>query len=62
MRECQNDTGGFSKVPGVYCDILHSFYSISWLSMAELHGVASIDPRLSILKDKSEKHFAFQKR
>lgn len=31
---CQNaNIGGFSKTPGDYPDILHSFYSIAWLSM-----------------------------
>ena len=31
---CQNEKiGGFSKTPGVPPDILHSFYSIAWLSL-----------------------------
>jgi prenyltransferase beta subunit len=27
--------GGFSKLPEMYPDILHTFYSLAWLSMSE---------------------------
>ena len=37
LRDCQlhkwNENGGFSKTPGDYPDILHTFYSISWLAL-----------------------------
>jgi len=35
LEECQlpSHSGGFSKYPGAYPDMLHSFYSICWLTM-----------------------------
>eukprot|EP00752_Nemacystus_decipiens_P009381 g8384.t1 len=37
---CQNNAcGGFAKIPGVPADVLHSFYSLSWLSLAGETGV-----------------------
>lgn len=34
LFECQNElSGGFGKHPGDVSDILHSFYSVAWLSM-----------------------------
>jgi len=33
MNECQNEKyGGFSKLPDSYPDLMHSFYSLCWLS------------------------------
>ena len=36
LNRCQfnSKVGGFSKLPGGYPDILHSFYSVCWLAMA----------------------------
>ena len=35
VLQCQTDMGGFSKLyNGTYPDILHSFYSLAWLSLA----------------------------
>jgi geranylgeranyl transferase type-1 subunit beta len=31
---CQTQLGGFSKSPGTYPDVLHSFYSMAWLSLS----------------------------
>lgn len=57
--------GGFSKYPGIYPDILHSFYSVCWLSMMAnsntyprpdpdpLHGLKSLDVRLVMCVDRS---------
>ena len=34
VMECQTDLGGFSKLEGHYPpDVLHSFYSLAWLSL-----------------------------
>ena len=33
LSECQASRGGFKKTPDAYPDILHTFYSICWLSM-----------------------------
>eukprot|EP01034_Spumella_vulgaris_P026161 gene26161-32696_t len=40
LGACQHSElrGGFGKLPETYPDILHSFYSLCWLSMAELDG------------------------
>ena len=37
VLSCQTDMGGFSKVLGAYPDLLHSFYSMAWLSLFESH-------------------------
>jgi geranylgeranyl transferase type-1 subunit beta len=34
ILKCQTQMGGFSKVLGAYPDILHAFYSMSWLSLS----------------------------
>mmetsp|Transcript_30609 Transcript_30609/g.67258 ORF Transcript_30609/g.67258 Transcript_30609/m.67258 type:complete len:393 (-) Transcript_30609:58-1236(-) len=34
VLSCQTDMGGFSKVRGAYPDLLHSFYSMAWLSLS----------------------------
>ena len=36
-------TGGFSKHPEFPPDLLHSFYSLCWLSMAGSHGLQTLD-------------------
>lgn len=37
LTECQGSPlmGGFSKLPNTYPDLLHSFYSLIWLSMEQ---------------------------
>jgi geranylgeranyl transferase type-1 subunit beta len=32
--DCQTDMGGFGKTVGAYPDLLHSFYSLAWLSLS----------------------------
>ena len=34
VMSCQSDMGGFGKVVGAYPDLLHSFYSMAWLSLS----------------------------
>ena len=49
VMQCQTQMGGFSKVIGVYPDVLHSFYSMSYLSISQAllesgaHGVSLKD-------------------
>ena len=44
LFECQNElSGGFGKHPGDVSDILHSFYSVAWLSMDAGHGMKRED-------------------
>jgi geranylgeranyl transferase type-1 subunit beta len=56
LRECQNTCyGGFGKTPGDYSDVLHSFYSIAWLSLdaeSECTGayLRAIDPLSGVVK------------
>ncbi len=33
LNKCQFLSGGFGKTPGDYPDVLHSFYSLSWLAI-----------------------------
>ncbi len=39
VMSCQFDMGGFGKVVGAYPDLLHSFYSMAWLSLSTRHMV-----------------------
>lgn len=39
VLSCQTDMGGFSKVRGAYPDLLHSFYSMAWLSLSQDQGL-----------------------
>lgn len=34
ILSCQHRNGGFAKFPNLYPDVLHSFYSLAWLSIA----------------------------
>lgn len=54
LNECQSkhdDTGGFSKVPDSYPDILHTFYSIAYMSIAKLENIKLIHSALAIPKN-----------
>ena len=43
--QCQHTKlGGFSKVIGVYPDLLHSFYSLAWLSLSNNTGNSNTNP------------------
>ena len=35
--QCQTKMGGFSKVMGVYPDLLHAYYSLAYLSLSQQH-------------------------
>lgn len=48
LHECQAVSGGFSKYPDMYPDVLHSYYSICWLSMVKEEGFRSLDCSLGI--------------
>ena len=34
ILRCQYDLGGFGKIVGAFPDLLHSFYSLAWLSLS----------------------------
>ena len=38
VMSCQTQLGGFGKVVGAYPDVLHSFYSMAWLSLSSECG------------------------
>jgi prenyltransferase beta subunit len=38
VLECQSPYGGFGKVLGAMPDLLHSFYSLAWLSLSNEQG------------------------
>jgi geranylgeranyl transferase type-1 subunit beta len=37
VMSCQTKHGGFGKTAGAYPDLLHSFYSMAWLSLSNSH-------------------------
>ena len=43
---CQSPYGGFGKVVGVMPDLLHSFYSLSWLAMSKEQDCCEEEVRL----------------
>lgn len=48
--------GGFAKAPGVPPDLLHTFYSLSWLSLAGETGVqAEMDVALGVARGTAER-------
>ena len=48
VMTCQFIGGGFSKVPDTHPDLLHAYYSVCWLSMAEQSGLKALDCSLGI--------------
>eukprot|EP00761_Pharyngomonas_kirbyi_P001128 gb/GECH01001129.1/.p1 GENE.gb/GECH01001129.1/~~gb/GECH01001129.1/.p1 ORF type:complete len:359 (+),score=85.00 gb/GECH01001129.1/:1-1077(+) len=47
---CQANTGGVSKCPGVFADIMHSSLSLCGLSLIGEEGLQPIDPAIGITK------------
>jgi len=41
--ECQTQMGGFSKVVGAFPDVLHSFYSLAYLSLSQDNSMPQKD-------------------
>jgi geranylgeranyl transferase type-1 subunit beta len=48
---CQARTGGFSKIPDVYPDVLHTYMALCGLSLGGDPEVAPIDPALGFRRD-----------
>jgi prenyltransferase beta subunit len=49
VLRCQStQMGGFGKVVGAFPDLLHSFYSLSWLSLSNEHYGKDDDESLPI--------------
>lgn len=55
LDECQGNqhSGGFCKTPECHPDVLHTFYSICWLSFAKFGQLRALDPTLAICADRS---------
>lgn len=54
--ECFALAGGFAKAPGVPPDLLHTFYSLSWLSLAGEAGVQEeMDVALGVASGTAER-------
>eukprot|EP00606_Chrysophyceae_sp_TOSAG23-5_P000390 GSChrysophyteH2.ASY1.ANO1.222.1 assembled CDS len=53
LDECQC-RGGFSKTPGDYPDVLHSFYSLAWLAMNQgiMCGLKPFSPQIAVCQEK----------
>jgi len=45
---------GFSKVPGSFPDVLHSYFGLAGLSLIGLDGLAPIDPSMAITQRAAE--------
>lgn len=51
---CQSPRGGFSKAPGVKPDMLHSFYSLAWLSLSGEPALHKFNATFGIRQDRAE--------
>lgn len=72
-EECQHaQLGGFGKFPGDYPDLVHSYYSLSYLSLTktefavintekqgkdEIFQLKPLDCKLSICRDRVRRYF-----
>lgn len=52
---CQHPLGGFGKYPEAFPDVMHSYYSLAWLSIASrssrslgIEGLIPMDTKLQI--------------
>eukprot|EP00455_Lapot_gusevi_P006423 TRINITY_DN1274_c0_g1_i2.p1 TRINITY_DN1274_c0_g1~~TRINITY_DN1274_c0_g1_i2.p1 ORF type:complete len:373 (-),score=74.92 TRINITY_DN1274_c0_g1_i2:15-1079(-) len=55
---CQPHTGGFSKVPGVYADVLHSYMGLCGLSIMGQDGLAPLNVARGITEKTSRSPIA----
>ena len=53
VLSCESSYGGFSKFPGEYPDLLHSYYSLAWLSIAQVEDLAQLDSKLQVVECKN---------
>ena len=57
VMTCQTSMGGFSKVFGAYPDVLHSFYSMAWLSLSDNEdspGLKQLNCTLGICQERAD--------
>ncbi len=54
MRETETKQGGYSKVPGVGPDLMHTYLGIAALALADHPMVQPIHPALNISKSSHE--------
>ena len=54
VLSCQTDMGGFGKVRGAYPDLLHSFYSMAWLSLSSDGTPRAGEPDLPVQGGRGE--------
>ena len=50
VMSCQFPYGGFCKYPNTVPDVMHSYYSLAWLSIAECEGdeLVPLDVKLQV--------------
>ena len=55
VMTCQTQMGGFGKVLGAYPDVLHSFYSMAWLSLSNEYevGLKPLNCTLGICQERA---------
>ena len=46
LEKTQHRIGGFSKLPGGFPDVMHSFLGLAALSLVKEEGLAELDPAL----------------
>jgi len=51
VMQCQSGMGGFSKIIGAYPDLLHSFYSMAYLSLSQRYLAESNERQYLNLKE-----------
>lgn len=57
LNDCQFEPyGGFCKLPETYPDLLHTFYSIAWLSMVGELSMNKINPELGFCDNRVNLH------
>jgi geranylgeranyl transferase type-1 subunit beta len=53
VMTCQTPMGGFGKAMGEFPDVLHSFYSMAWLSLSSQHDLKALDCTLGICQERA---------
>jgi geranylgeranyl transferase type-1 subunit beta len=53
VMTCQTPMGGFGKVVGAFPDVLHSFYSMAWLSLSFHHDLKAFNCTLGICQERA---------
>jgi geranylgeranyl transferase type-1 subunit beta len=53
VMTCQTPMGDFGKVVGAFPDVLHSFYSMAWLSLSSQNDLKAFNCTLGICQERA---------